>query len=345
MCSGSASTEPTYLPTFELTTTLSLPTCVMTDSSPVLPNSNSSNSSSSASSKKMTKSYLLESDPILKTSSKATSSPFALSNNNNNNAEGTGGNAGNGGSGGGGHRHHHHHHQQQRSSTNWNHYQEDAAAAAAASAAIQQQLRHQHLQLQQHSIPGHDLFSDRPSVKPSLAAHHVHELNVNALCNADQPELVIDHLAKVIEAQLRDARENRRLVCKELFLPNDLLRNIAAKVRLLAEPEPCGLRGCKFYICIEDKDASALNSGNTPPATTHQSPSPVNSRLLGEVSLDRTMVPTFEVFLTLKPTLPNWFDVLESRLFGRERIIVAENYLIHKKKLYRSHDESPTSDM
>ncbi|XP_017493875.1 PREDICTED: protein charybde-like, partial [Rhagoletis zephyria] len=189
------------------------------------------------------------------------------------------------------------------------------------------------------------------------------ELNVNALCNADQPELVIDHLAKVIEAQLRDARENRRLVCKELFLPNDLLRNIAAKVRLLAEPEPCGLRGCKFYICIEDKDASALNSGNTPPATTQsvvsgggggghhyhrsnsQSPSPVNSRLLGEVSLDRTMVPTFEVFLTLKPTLPNWFDVLESRLFGRERIIVAENYLIHKKKLYRSHDESPTSDM
>lgn len=191
------------------------------------------------------------------------------------------------------------------------------------------------------------------------------EFNIHSLCS-DQPEQVIEYLAKVIAAQLRDARENRRLVCRELFLPNDLLGNIAAKVRTLAETEPCGLRGCKFYICIEDKEAAAaaasvstsgtlLNSGTN--STTQSmtsgdslqqqhsnSQSWVNSRLLGEVALDRTMVPTFEVFLTLKPTLPNWFDALESRLFGRERIILAENYLLHKKKLYHQNT-APTSNM
>lgn len=113
----------------------------MSDSSPVLPNN------------KMTKSYLLESDPFLKTSSK-TSSPFAL------NAAPEEASPGGGAPG-----------PAAQHVGSWN--SERAAAAAAAAASIQQQLYRQHLRLQEHSIPGQDLFADRPSAKPLAGMHHV----------------------------------------------------------------------------------------------------------------------------------------------------------------------------
>lgn len=106
----------------------------MNHSSPVLPNN------------KMTKSYLLESDPFLKTSSKT--SPFALNAAENESAA-VGGHAG-----------------------SWN--SERAAAAAAAAATIQQQFQRQQRRLQEHSIPGEDLFADRPTAKPLAAMHNVH---------------------------------------------------------------------------------------------------------------------------------------------------------------------------
>lgn len=167
--------------------------------------------------------------------------------------------------------------------------------------------------------------------------------------------MVTGHLAKVIEDQLREAREKRRMVCNELYIPKVLTKQIATKISRLAESEPCGLRGCFLYICIEETNNSAsTNSGTAPVGTAFSgdqqqhsnsqlSSSAVSSRLLAEVSLDPSMVPTFEVFLTLKRILPSWFEALENKLLGKDRIVLSENYLLHKKKLYQN--STPTSSM
>ena len=138
------------------------------------------------------------------------------------------------------------------------------------------------------------------------------------------------------------AKESRRLICSELLVPHMLTAHIAHDVIEMAECEPCGLRGCLLFICIEDNQHSKLKS---PSSNSHQKNSPncltpISSRLLGEFAIDPSVVPTFEVFLTLKRAAPNWFESIEHIILGKERIVLSEVYLLHKKKLYQP--SSPT---
>lgn len=159
--------------------------------------------------------------------------------------------------------------------------------------------------------------------------------------NGDQ---VIQHLAKRIEDALRLAKESRQLVCNELLVPQLLTAHAAADVIEMAECEPGGLRGCQLFICIEDSGAnSALNQSrprNKKPSLDFSQQqqellnSKLHSRRLGEVKFDRSVVPTFEVYLTLKRAAPNWFESLENKLLGKERVVLSELYLLHKKQLY-----------
>ncbi|KAJ6217154.1 hypothetical protein RDWZM_008311, partial [Blomia tropicalis] len=161
----------------------------------------------------------------------------------------------------------------------------------------------------------------------------------------DNTEQAIEHLAKRIESVLRTAKEDRRLVCTELLVPHLLTSQIAGEVIERAECEPCGLRGCHLYICIDDSHSSSSsgsghmsNGGKAgSKSSDHHSQvnQPITSRLLGEVAIDRSVVPTFEVFLTLKRAVPNWFESLENKLLGKERVVLSEIYLLHKNKLYQ----------
>lgn len=160
---------------------------------------------------------------------------------------------------------------------------------------------------------------------------------------------MIEHLAKQIEGVLRLAKESRRLICSELLVPHMLTAHIAQEVIELAESEPCGLRGCLLFICIEDNQHSKLKSAGANShssnsqaanATKNQLTPAISSRLLGEFAIDPSVVPTFEVFLTLKRAAPNWFESIEHIILGKERIVLSEVYLLHKKKLYQP--SSPT---
>lgn len=199
-------------------------------------------------------------------------------------------------------------------------------------------------------------------------------------------ENLIEILSKGIENCLRLAKETRRIQCTELLVPHMLMAQIASDVIDLAECEPCGLRGCLLFICIEENNSSSNNNNNIEkghvvvykgmndlknemkqtkfvPTLTRSFPTNVDvndmlimvdgtnknandkkevnknlctRRLLGEFSIDSNVVPTFEVFLTLKRVEPTWFESLENRFFKKAPIIISEVYLLNKKKLYQT---------
>jgi hypothetical protein len=122
-------------------------------------------------------------------------------------------------------------------------------------------------------------------------------------------------LTKKIETTLKEAKESKRLNCTEILIPQKLTAQIAQDIMAMAEAEPCGLRGCILYVNIEEK---AL------------------CRRLGDVRLDKSSVPTFEMYLTLKRATPGWIDAFENKLLRKESVILSEVYRISKKKLYRS---------
>lgn len=170
---------------------------------------------------------------------------------------------------------------------------------------------------------------------------------------------------------LRLAKENRRLNCTELLVPQSLMSHIADDVIELAECEPCGLRGCLLLICIENNNSNTNtnhnNNNNNNGLNGHSSiikqnqpffngtsnynlrhriqhQHPVSafstSSLLGEFAIDSNIVPTFEVFLTLKRVEPSWLETLENKFLKKSPIILSEVYLLNKKKLYQP--SSPT---
>ena len=133
--------------------------------------------------------------------------------------------------------------------------------------------------------------------------------------NSFDSEEHINYLTKKIETTLREAKESKKLNCTEILIPQKLTVQIAEDIIAMAESEPCGLRGCILYINIEEKTLC---------------------RRLGETKLDRSSVPTFEMYLTLKRAIPGWIDAFENKLFRKESVILSEVYRISKKKLYRS---------
>lgn len=159
---------------------------------------------------------------------------------------------------------------------------------------------------------------------------------------------VIQFMAKRIEAVLRAAKENI-LNCAELLIPQQMIAKIAAQVIRMAESEPCGLRGCVLYVCLEDEDPSTSSSASSGAKSslggdkgrggvgggTVSRPS-VATRLLGKFAIDPTVVPTFEVFLTLKRASLTLYQSIEKRIRGENKqIVLTEVYLLNSKKLYQ----------
>nr|XP_046917395.1 hybrid signal transduction histidine kinase E-like [Dermatophagoides farinae] len=175
--------------------------------------------------------------------------------------------------------------------------------------------------------------------------NHHHTANYN--------DEIIVRLAKGIENILRLAKETRLVHCTEILIPQMLMQQIVTNVIEMAECEPCGLRGCLLLIFIENDDDNVVvnnnnnsNSNNNNNNNNRRRPNNNNNnhqykintsstKLLGEFVIDPDIVPTFEVFLTLKRVKPSWFESLEYRFFKRTPIILSEIYLLNKKKLYQ----------
>ena len=131
-----------------------------------------------------------------------------------------------------------------------------------------------------------------------------------------EPEYHLLYLIKKIESTLKKAKENKTLPCTEILSPQQLIHQIAQDIIAMAESEPCGIRGCVLYINLEEKSIC---------------------RRIGEVKLgDQSTVATFEMYLTLKRASSSWLDAVESKLFGKESVVLSELYKLSKKKLFRS---------
>lgn len=161
---------------------------------------------------------------------------------------------------------------------------------------------------------------------------------------------MIQFMAKRIEAVLRAAKENI-LNCSELLIPQLMIAKIAAQVIRMADSEPCGVRACVLYVCLEDEGSSlttSSSSGSTASTGGRSSiggdksrgstdnRSTVATRLLGKFAIDPNIVPTFEVFLTLKRASPTLYQAIEKHFRGENKqIVLTEAYVINSKKLYQ----------
>ncbi|KAH7643247.1 protein charybde-like [Dermatophagoides farinae] len=175
----------------------------------------------------------------------------------------------------------------------------------------------------------------------------------NNVTNTTTTTINSNKTTKGIENILRLAKETRLVHCTEILIPQMLMQQIVTNVIEMAECEPCGLRGCLLLIFIENDDDNVVvnnnnnsNSNNNNNNNNRRRPNNNNNnhqykintsstKLLGEFVIDPDIVPTFEVFLTLKRVKPSWFESLEYRFFKRTPIILSEIYLLNKKKLYQ----------
>ncbi|XP_013772487.1 DNA damage-inducible transcript 4-like protein [Limulus polyphemus] len=129
-------------------------------------------------------------------------------------------------------------------------------------------------------------------------------------------------LSRKLEDCLKDAK-GTQLQCTEVLIPSDLMLRIVRDILRMSEKEPCGLRGCVVYVNLEEKSLC---------------------RRIGKVNYDPDTVATFEVFLTLKQDCSSWLSLrhlIPARLLkslGRNSpLVISENYMLSKKKLYRSY--------
>ncbi|XP_013777664.1 DNA damage-inducible transcript 4-like protein [Limulus polyphemus] len=143
------------------------------------------------------------------------------------------------------------------------------------------------------------------------------------------PELIDDVLepdkcrllSQKLESCLKEAKD-KQLQCAEVLIPSNLIFRIVRDILLMSEKEPCGIRGCAVYVNLEEKHLC---------------------RRIGKVKCDPDTVATFEVVLTLKQDCSSWLSLrhlIPARLLksiGRNSpLVLSENYMLNKKKLYRS---------
>ncbi|XP_059471894.1 protein scylla-like isoform X2 [Neocloeon triangulifer] len=119
-------------------------------------------------------------------------------------------------------------------------------------------------------------------------------------------------LAGRLEEALRRAK-SEHLSCGEVLLPATLLPRVARDVARLAEDEPCGLRGCRLVLQLDDA-----------------------KRPLGCVPCEA--VATFEVFVTLRQDLSPWQALLPQFLKRKappSTVVLSPSYEVRKRKLFR----------
>ncbi|XP_065359295.1 protein scylla-like [Calliphora vicina] len=129
----------------------------------------------------------------------------------------------------------------------------------------------------------------------------------------------VNELSLLLLAELRAAK-TRNLTCTEVSLPSDLTQRIATDIVRVSEREPCGIRGCTVFVEYEEE----IN----------------NVKRIAKLKIDPEMVPTFEVYLTLRQDKRGWTSLLPQFIKGLSRTItISPDYTINKRKLY-SHDSN-----
>ncbi|XP_068164385.1 DNA damage-inducible transcript 4-like protein [Antennarius striatus] len=128
-------------------------------------------------------------------------------------------------------------------------------------------------------------------------------------------------LAQMFEGVLSRAKRPT-LHCSSVLVPERLTRRIARQVLRLASGEPCGLRGCVFYIHLE------LDEG---------------VKRLERVTYDAAVVPTFELTLVFKQDGAAWPSLRDFLFLGscfapksRRVLRLSPGFRLIKKKLYSS---------
>ncbi|KAI1898491.1 hypothetical protein AGOR_G00072900 [Albula goreensis] len=120
-------------------------------------------------------------------------------------------------------------------------------------------------------------------------------------------------LAKQIELCLSDAKMSC-LRCTELLLPCRLTARVARDIMLSSADEPCGLRGALIQVLLETKGAL---------------------QLLGSVTPDRSINPTFELTIVFKADPDSWAAL--KNLFVADKVLrLRPGYRLVKRKLYSS---------
>lgn len=129
----------------------------------------------------------------------------------------------------------------------------------------------------------------------------------------------VEALAQILEQELKSAKSNH-LACGEVLLPANLLGNIAQQIYELAEPEPCGIRGCVLYIRFETSD---------------------ENRLLSTFICDSETPATFELYLTLKQSSNSWNFLPQflKKIARGGTVMLSPEFEITKNKLYRSYSD------
>lgn len=92
-------------------------------------------------------------------------------------------------------------------------------------------------------------------------------------------------LAQRIERELRAAKGASELAAAEVLVPSELLLRASRQAILLAEGEPCGVRGAALII-------------------------DVGGRRLAAFKVDPNMLPTHEIHLHLQNDGANWTSML-----------------------------------
>ena len=110
---------------------------------------------------------------------------------------------------------------------------------------------------------------------------------------------------------------------KGLHISTETLSSIASQIVILAEREPYGVRGGTLVVMF----GPPLSSPNS------------KSEKIGKFPLDRSVVSTYELHLTLRPIEQIRLKLtnLVRRLQGKKgKVVVDEKFTLEKKKLYRS---------
>ena len=111
----------------------------------------------------------------------------------------------------------------------------------------------------------------------------------------------------------------------EVFLPTDLLTNIAKDIVFMSHCEPYGLKGCVVHMNLQRN------------SVCHK---------LGKIECDPDTVATFELYLTLVEDKKCWNNLGDlmvtflSRCLSDKVVYLSPKYNLEKRKLYRSNSLS-----
>ncbi|XP_010896714.2 DNA damage-inducible transcript 4-like protein [Esox lucius] len=128
-----------------------------------------------------------------------------------------------------------------------------------------------------------------------------------------EERLFLQDMTRQIELCLSDAKETS-LRCQMLLLPRSLTTKVARDVVRSSAGEPCGIRGAFIKVFLETTPGLQL-------------------QMLGTVSPDPTVTPTFELSIVFKLDKEGWPPIFVTH---KKVLKLQPQYRLVKKKLYSS---------